>query len=174
NLKGPQGPQGPQGPEGPQGIPGDPGRIIFETFETIPPGMSSTVGVSIVDVPGTSVGKVMQVAGAFRWWYPGLSRAVPWDPNTLYRVEVRMRVVQDDSVQQQRFYAGIQTYDASGATVGNNTGNKYVAASAQTPVAADGWVTYVGWLRGEGAVNMNAWNPSTPSGIGADSAGQTA
>lgn len=145
----------------------DSGRIIYETFGRVPPGMSSTGGVSIVQVPGTAGGTVLQVSGAYRYWFPHMARSIPFDAETLYRLEVRARVTQDDSAAQQLFYAGVHVYDQTGAMI---AGNRNIVASGQQIVAADGWVTYVAWLQGTGPHQTNAWDVNNPSGVATNDA----
>lgn len=146
----------------------DSGRIIFETFSEIPPGLTSTAGVSIVEVDGTAGGTAMQVAGGFRQWYPNLARALPWDADTLYRIEVRMRVVQDGSGGSERLYAGVRAFTGEGQTIpipgGSSNANRYIVASNVRPSAADGWITYVGWLRGIGP-HRTSTTPDNPAGL---------
>lgn len=143
------------------------GDYLEEVFSSVPPGWDSTAGISIVPATGAIGGTALQVAGGYRLWYPDRARAVAFDPRTLYRMDVRLRVTQDGGgAQNERIYAGIHALDDQGEriTVPGVGVNRYITANAERPVQADGWVTYTGWLRGTGA-HSTSTSEANPAGL---------
>ncbi|MFE1206336.1 hypothetical protein ACFW5V_32135 [Streptomyces sp. NPDC058762] len=82
---------------------------------------------------------------------------VPYDPDALYRVSVRARTTTASTAGADRLYAGLLGVAADGVTlvsrggVNTSTSAHYIAASNAPLPAADGWTTYVGYVRGRAA-----------------------
>lgn len=87
------------------------------------------------------------------------AKPIPFDPSALYKITFKLRVVSDaTNISSPAFYAGVHAWDAS-PTGGpgsrrSNTGvvsvssAHYFAAGFDPAVAADGWITVVGYFQG--------------------------
>lgn len=123
----------------------------------------SVVSVNVAD---SSVGgRVLRCSGHV----PGYRKAnVPFDPTALYRIKFRVRQTTDAAAAAPagNFYAGLTGIAADGVTLVNRDGNNTmgvqhnVACAGVKLLAANGWVEYVGYVRGVAAAGSGASSPS--------------
>ncbi|TKT03450.1 hypothetical protein [Streptomyces lasalocidi] len=79
---------------------------------------------------------------------------IAYDPNTIYRVSVRVRATVQPSGGPDNIYLGVIGYAGDKTTYVNRDGANlmtsmyYPAALLQPLGTADGWVTYTGYLKG--------------------------
>lgn len=137
------------------------GQLVVDDFTTNEWG-APVSGATPVITPkaDAATGTSVAVGTNYVQWY-GQQRWT-FDPSQLYRVTFRVRKTVADT-NATVLYAGVKTYDATGATVGTNGGNLYMAATAQTLAVGTAWVEYVGYLTGGGgAANVLSATPSNP------------
>ncbi len=127
-------------------------------------GSGSVTATAVTDSQtGGSVGRFTGGAGD-RWARDDLR--IPYDPNTLYRMRVRVRDGAANSAAA-RFYAGYtalnsagQAIDTSGALGSTGLQHYQIASNADVP-AGPGWTEYVGYIKGVEAAGVAA--SGTPS-----------
>lgn len=77
---------------------------------------------------------------------PAYPRPVAVDPNRLYRVTVRVKVIGGTGGS---FYAGVVCFDRTGALLSNSLGGNYPYCCAQgQALPANQWLTFVGYMTG--------------------------
>lgn len=87
---------------------------------------------------------------------------ITYDPNTIYRVSVRVRATVQPSGGPDNVYLGVAGYAGDKTTYVNRDGLNsqssmyYPAALLQTVAIADGWTTYTGYLKGRAAPGASA------------------
>jgi hypothetical protein len=95
---------------------------------------------------------------------------LPYDPDVLYRISVRVRTTAASASGTDSLYAGALGIAADGVTYVNRTGansyytQMYPAASNTAQPSSSGWVTYTGYLKGRavsGTVGTSP-DPRTP------------
>lgn len=96
---------------------------------------------------------------------------VPYDPNALYRLKVRVRqTVNPTTAGQSKFTAGLAGVAADGVTFVNRVGDNslgmqhYIAVYSTALTVAGGWQEFVGYAKGVAATGhaTAATSPSTP------------
>ncbi|MFE9497260.1 hypothetical protein [Streptomyces collinus] len=87
---------------------------------------------------------------------------ITYDPNTIYRVSVRVRATVQPSSGADNVYLGVAGYAGDKTTYVNRDGANsqsamyYPAALLQPVAVADGWTTYTGYLKGRAATGASA------------------
>ncbi|WP_446458664.1 hypothetical protein [Streptomyces rochei] len=135
------------------------------------PGGSWTFLTGVADAPTGST--VAQATG-----YTAVRGVVqmPYDPDVLYRVSVRVRTTAASAAGSDTVYLGVVGIAGDGVTLVNRTGGNsfgsqfYVAASNAAQPTASGFVTYTGYLRGRASSGMGgtAPDPRTPGAVHTD------
>ncbi|GHC37376.1 hypothetical protein [Streptomyces vinaceusdrappus] len=135
------------------------------------PGGSWTFLTGVADAPTGST--VAQATG-----YTAVRGVVqmPYDPDVLYRVSVRVRTTAASAAGSDTVYLGVLGIAGDGVTLVNRTGANssgaqfYVAASNAAQPTASGFVTYTGYLRGRASSGMGgtAPDPRTPGAVHTD------
>ncbi len=128
-------------------------------------GSGSVTATAVTDSQtGGSVGRFTGGADT-RWARDDLR--IPYDPNTLYRMRVRVRDGTANSAGA-RLYAGFSAINSSGVVVNvigtagdANSNQHYMIASAVDVPAGPGWTEYVGYLKGVEAAGVAP--PNSPS-----------
>ncbi|AKZ60824.1 putative PCQ3_55 (plasmid) [Streptomyces ambofaciens ATCC 23877] len=93
---------------------------------------------------------------------------IPFDPDALYKVTVRVRTTVAPTTGTPTVYLGLAGIAADGTTRVNVTGandvalQHYVVASNQTIAVGTAWTTITGYLRGHAAVGVNGTNTPRP------------
>ncbi|MFD8899911.1 phage tail protein [Streptomyces ardesiacus] len=86
---------------------------------------------------------------------------IPFDPDALYKVTVRLRTTVAPTTGSPTVYLGLAGVAADGVTRVNTTGandfslQHYVVASNQAITAGTGWTTITGYLKGWAAAGVN-------------------
>ncbi|MEV8248063.1 hypothetical protein AB0R01_30470 [Streptomyces rochei] len=135
------------------------------------PGGSWTFLTGVADAPTGST--VAQATG-----YTAVRGVVqmPYDPDVLYRVSVRVRTTAASAAGSDTVYLGVLGIAGDGVTLVNRTGANssgaqfYVAASNASQPTASGFVTYTGYLQGRASSGMGgtAPDPRTPGAVHTD------
>lgn len=96
---------------------------------------------------------------------------IPYDPNALYRIHVRVRQTVEPVTGGSGLYAGVVGVGSDGVTRVNISGSDtvssqhYIASSGATLDTADGWVDFVGYFTGTGGspggLHQSATDPAT-------------
>lgn len=82
---------------------------------------------------------------------------IPHDPNTLYRISVRVRATAQPPAGAETIYVGLMGFAADKTTMVNRTGANaisshfYAVASNRSLPSADGWQVWTGFVQGRGA-----------------------
>ncbi|MFE0206986.1 hypothetical protein [Streptomyces sp. NPDC058985] len=104
---------------------------------------------------------------------------IPFDPDALYKVTVRLRTTVAPTTGTPTVYLGLAGIAADGTTRVNTAGDDsvslqhYVAASNQAITAGTAWSTFTGYLKGAAAAGVNGTgtprpDPKTPGLVHAD------
>jgi hypothetical protein len=137
------------------------GQLVVDDFTTNEWGVAG-----LVITPSATAQTGANVAVATNYVTAYGQQRWSFDPSQLYRVTFRVRKPVADGTATV-LYAGVKTYGNTGATVGSNGGNLYMAAAAATIPVGSGWTEYVGYLTGGGGadnvVSATKTNPQTPS-----------
>jgi len=94
---------------------------------------------------------------------------LPYDPDTIYRVSMRVRASVEPSTGADNLYLGVTGYAADKVTLVNREGANsntimfYPCTPGATLASADGWVTYTGYLKGRSATGVTAPTGPAPS-----------
>src|SRR5206468_3676047 len=110
--------------------------------------------ITVVSGVGSVGGNVIQVKNSY-WLYA--KYAYPIDTSHTYKVRFRVKQTVDPTTAGlSKVYAGVATYDATGALQTTSPGtHRWCAASSVTIAVADGWKYYEGTIIGQGNLTAN-------------------
>ncbi|MFG2143681.1 hypothetical protein ACGFRG_05710 [Streptomyces sp. NPDC048696] len=127
------------------------------------PGTSWTIRTPVPDAPQGP--DVLEASGTVQLYS---TTQIAIDPDTLYRISVRIRATSQAPEGPTEVYAGLMGYAADATTLVNCTGEPspfnqhYAAAYGKTLPASDGWKVYTGYVRGRAAAGAAAPRGSFP------------
>ncbi|MFE2842576.1 hypothetical protein ACFXKS_03280 [Streptomyces scopuliridis] len=130
-----------------------------DSWEIISRGTGASWGV-VSSPDALSGGRVGQATGSVSL---GGRVRIPYEPQTLYRVAVRVRTTVQADVPDV-VYLGLLGYAGDGVTLVNREGaastliHNYCAAAGPSVPASAGWVTYTGYVRGRTAPGTSGPN----------------
>jgi hypothetical protein len=137
------------------------GHLFSETWENALTSDAWTLvsgGNNGVVATATSTGKQVLRSSSSAMDYRSTAR-IPFNPTKLYRVRIRVSLVDGGTLAIPAQYAGVACYDSNGALLQV----VWVCMNGATPSISNGWVTYTGWMKGAGAPFHPANDPRTPS-----------
>jgi hypothetical protein len=141
-----------------QSLAGSIGQKLYDTMDDagLWQVVTGPVPTTVATTEARTGGFLMRGDGLGSKWYArrGL---IPFDPDVLYRVTARLRVLRDSTTGAGLHYAGVVGVAADGVTLVNRTGlatfdaQHYAALSGAALTVASGWVTATGYVRGHAA-----------------------
>lgn len=132
-------------------------QAFVEDMTTVPPGLeldNNSSKAEILAGAGVTGANVLRVSNYVRWIGP----QIPFDPNKLYRIRARLRVISADGAGQQiGFYAYSNT--------GGDLSYHYVCLKERMIASGTGWTDVEAWVRGTGTTELldGASTPDNPS-----------
>lgn len=132
-------------------------------YTTVPPitlisgSTESVTGNTMIRLDGTTVNT--------NGWYIRHTK-IPFDPEVLYRVTARVRTKTNSTVADtNKVFIGVTGYAGDGTYVNVSGNNAYhshywVAVAGTTQLAADGWKTYTGYIKGTAATGDSVAHPN--------------
>lgn len=134
------------------------GQAFYDDFSDVSRWNKLGGGANISSIPvadaraGSSVGRVV-AADTTDTAYRHSTNSIPYDPNELYKITVRVRSKSDIS-SGARFYAGVIGHGADGTTLvdGNGLGwwgpNNHYSAAVYNGTPGVNWTEYTGYIKG--------------------------
>lgn len=95
------------------------------------------------------------------------NKKIPFDPDVLYRIVIRVRQTTNPSSGNKEIYTGIAEYAGEDDAPNSYLSVHWAVAYAKTIAAGSTWTTYVGYVKGRntaGQIN-DATNPASPSTV---------
>ncbi|NML55186.1 hypothetical protein HHL19_35325 [Streptomyces sp. R302] len=141
--------------------------------------LNQAAGASWEHLPATDAPTGRTLARATGYTVVRGTVQVPYDPDVLYRISVRVRTLTGSASGTDTLYIGALGIAADGITLVNRNGanlyasGHYVAASNAVQPPSSGWRVYTGYLRGRAAPGASgtggtATDPRAPGVMHAD------